>query len=613
MATTPTQNAVPSELPQDLKFNAGKIDEFVTSVAQQYIDRFGNAHYTIEGLKQLALQQIYNLGWNPVGTFQDGVTVSSPGDIAQDESTGIWYRWDDLGSLPKVVPGGSTPDSTGGVGDGKWQPVDVSDVLRKDLSKPSGAELIGYQDTTVKGYLDYHTGKTTINLNAFGSTGTQTNGSNEAWDAAFAYALTIVPLYVNQIGQEWYDFSGLEFRADGPVYPKTPIKFRTTYGLSLTFNIILPDDFLGEYAIDASADAGIIPNRRPLYTKIYSNINCRYVSSGVFVNDFLHFCIFGAISNYLHFGVITGTSGNEFMMMPGSSVMQRMWSSDGDASFPAKVTDGIGVYINSADAKVLGCVIAYYKTRGLHINAPSCFVGSASHIYAAGRQSVYQSSSGSNLNINHCWLDSARVQLEAGYANISNCSIYLTQSSDSNIGILCGSNASNINVFDNSFIGNTLDTTPVYYNKGVYGDKTIAVYKNRYASGMFNADVVDRSSNIILRGAGAAGVATLDPSCYCRCRYDGQALSFEMLVRWSGFSGGTGILEVYGLPFSASTITPFSTAQSGNNATFAGATANKFTTGSAIRFLKPTGDNVMATEGGASAGYLFISGQYSPS
>lgn len=72
MATTPTTNPVPSEKPQDLKFNAGKIDEFVTSYAQWYVDRFGIQHYTIEGLKQLVLQQIYNLGWNLKGTFQGG-------------------------------------------------------------------------------------------------------------------------------------------------------------------------------------------------------------------------------------------------------------------------------------------------------------------------------------------------------------------------------------------------------------------------------------------------------------------------------------------------------------------------------------------------------------
>ncbi|MCO5781823.1 GDSL-type esterase/lipase family protein [Citrobacter meridianamericanus] len=147
MTTTPTQNAVPSESPVDLKFNAGKIDEFVTSMAKQYIDRFGHEHYTIEGLKQLVMQQIYNLGWNLEGSFQDGGTVISAGDLLQDEITNIWYRWDDLETLPKTVPAGSTPSSAGGVGEGKWQAVDVSDVLRKELAAIGGATKIGAQNT----------------------------------------------------------------------------------------------------------------------------------------------------------------------------------------------------------------------------------------------------------------------------------------------------------------------------------------------------------------------------------------------------------------------------------------------------------------------------------
>lgn len=158
MSTTPTNQPVSSEKPQDLKFNAGKIDEFVTSMAQQYIDRFGNAHYTIEGLKQLTLQQIYNLGWNLAGTFQGGGTVTAAGDVLQDTSTNIWYRWDDLATLPKTVPPGSTPSSSGGTGEGKWQPVDISDVLRKDLALKTGAGLIGATEydgteTTVQEFL----------------------------------------------------------------------------------------------------------------------------------------------------------------------------------------------------------------------------------------------------------------------------------------------------------------------------------------------------------------------------------------------------------------------------------------------------------------------------
>ncbi|WP_192798444.1 GDSL-type esterase/lipase family protein [Enterobacter hormaechei] len=143
MATQPTNLSVPSESPRDLKFNAGKIDEFVTSLVNTYVDRFGNEHYTIEGLKQLVLKQIYSLGWNLKGSFQGGGVVENPGDLLQDTSTDVWYRWDDLTSLPKTVPPESTPASAGGTGTGKWQPVDIADVLRKDLAKPTGAEMIG--------------------------------------------------------------------------------------------------------------------------------------------------------------------------------------------------------------------------------------------------------------------------------------------------------------------------------------------------------------------------------------------------------------------------------------------------------------------------------------
>lgn len=136
---TPTQNPVPSSDIRDHVFGGAKIDEFVTSLSQQYIDRFGTAHYTLEGLKNLVLQQIYNLGWSLAGSFQVGGTVTSAGDLLQDESTDIWYRWDDLETLPKSVPPGSTPSSAGGTGDGKWQPVDVSDVLRRQISDPDGA------------------------------------------------------------------------------------------------------------------------------------------------------------------------------------------------------------------------------------------------------------------------------------------------------------------------------------------------------------------------------------------------------------------------------------------------------------------------------------------
>ncbi|EPV2526981.1 TPA: glycosyl hydrolase family 28-related protein [Enterobacter hormaechei] len=161
MATTPTNLPVPSESPRDLKFNAGKIDEFVTSLAQQFIDRFGNAHYTIEGLRWLAQQAIAAFGWIPVGTFQDGATLTLPNQILKDETDGEYYRWD--GALPKMVPSGSTPSSSGGTGVGAW--VSVGDAALRSMLA-SGADGNGDALITVKQPLPGSVARTQHNLNA---------------------------------------------------------------------------------------------------------------------------------------------------------------------------------------------------------------------------------------------------------------------------------------------------------------------------------------------------------------------------------------------------------------------------------------------------------------
>ena len=124
MATTPTQNSVPSESPRDLKFNAGKIDEFVTSLALKFKDRFGGDHYTIEGLRQLAQQAIAAYGWVPMDSFQDGATLTLPNQVLRwklPDGDGDYYRWD--GTFPKTVDTASTPESTGGIGAGAWLSV----------------------------------------------------------------------------------------------------------------------------------------------------------------------------------------------------------------------------------------------------------------------------------------------------------------------------------------------------------------------------------------------------------------------------------------------------------------------------------------------------------
>lgn len=140
MATTPTNKPIPSEDPRDLKFNAGKIDEVVNSDAHYYTDRFGVRRWTVAGFQYTAKEAIRNYGYITMDSFEDGATLTLPNQTLRYEANGEYYRWD--GEFPKVVPAGSTPDSTGEVKSGAW--VSVGDAsLRADLAKPTGTSLVG--------------------------------------------------------------------------------------------------------------------------------------------------------------------------------------------------------------------------------------------------------------------------------------------------------------------------------------------------------------------------------------------------------------------------------------------------------------------------------------
>lgn len=131
MATQPTKDPIPSESPRDLKFNASKIDEIVNSSDEAYSDRFGNARLTWAGIEAISRETITRLGYIPVRSFEDGATLTVPSEVLLQESSGDYFRWD--GELPKYVTSGSTPESSGGIGKGKW--LSVGDAtLRSDLN-----------------------------------------------------------------------------------------------------------------------------------------------------------------------------------------------------------------------------------------------------------------------------------------------------------------------------------------------------------------------------------------------------------------------------------------------------------------------------------------------
>lgn len=140
MATIPTNKPIPSEDPRDLKFNAGKIDEVVTSDAHYYTDRFGVRRWTIAGFQYTAEEAIRNYGYITMDSFEDGATLTLPNQVLRYEANGEYYRWD--GVFPKTVSSGSTPETTGGIGLGAW--VSVGDAsLRSELKTNNGSNLIG--------------------------------------------------------------------------------------------------------------------------------------------------------------------------------------------------------------------------------------------------------------------------------------------------------------------------------------------------------------------------------------------------------------------------------------------------------------------------------------
>lgn len=205
----PTQKDVPSSDVKDLFFNSGLLDIWATSLERKYIDRFGNCHLTSAGMEWIfnelvtkfkieSEQALLAAGYAPAGTFQEGTeVVSRNGTVLWKlpDGDGDYYRWD--GDLPKQVPAGSTPQSTGGIGKGAW--VSVGDAtLRGSLSNYTALiykanDGLSAVDSMLSGY------PTTAKVGDIVSTGgTSWERINSNGDIADFKSLT--PLYVTDFG-----------------------------------------------------------------------------------------------------------------------------------------------------------------------------------------------------------------------------------------------------------------------------------------------------------------------------------------------------------------------------------------------------------------------------
>ena len=90
-------------------------------------------------MKRLATEAGFNL---VDGSFEEGAVVSESNDVVWYQSDGKYYGWG--GTIPVggyIVPAGSTPATTGGIGAGAW--VDRTDAtLRAELASEVGIKAI---------------------------------------------------------------------------------------------------------------------------------------------------------------------------------------------------------------------------------------------------------------------------------------------------------------------------------------------------------------------------------------------------------------------------------------------------------------------------------------
>ena len=120
-------------------------------LAKEYADAAGisagnakasedEARRTAESIKTAGL-----MGYITRRSFEKGFNVTTWNEALLWEADGNYYRWD--GTLPKSVPVGSTPETAGGVGKGKWLSVGDATLRTEMLRgrfKFEGAESVYY-------------------------------------------------------------------------------------------------------------------------------------------------------------------------------------------------------------------------------------------------------------------------------------------------------------------------------------------------------------------------------------------------------------------------------------------------------------------------------------
>ena len=151
MTTYNTGNPLGSAAAKDLYDNAQNFDFALNNLTQSiWLDRFGVGRRTWFGLEVMVANAAEKFGYiTLIGvTFTTGATVKI-NEVLLNTANNTYYKW--TGSFPaggKIVPPSSTPESTGGIGPGKWLSVGDS-TLRGELAESDGSGMVGHGDKTV--------------------------------------------------------------------------------------------------------------------------------------------------------------------------------------------------------------------------------------------------------------------------------------------------------------------------------------------------------------------------------------------------------------------------------------------------------------------------------
>lgn len=205
-------------------------------LAKEYADAAGssagNAKDSEDEARRIAesIRDAAILGYITRRSFEKGFNVTTRSEVLLWEADGDYYRWD--GTLPKNVPAGSTPETSGGIGLGSW--VSVGDAaLRGQLGSLSGLTF-----NTVG---DIFTGTTSSGQKVTLKAGdTVTTGGGTQWRILFDTPSTMSAIKATS------PFNVIDFGADQSGYTDSTEAFVSAGGCSVPEGTYIVNDNLSE-------------------------------------------------------------------------------------------------------------------------------------------------------------------------------------------------------------------------------------------------------------------------------------------------------------------------------------------------------------------------------